>query len=337
MSESGGRRVGGTIFALLILFVTLLFLILHHYIMRIMRNFALIWLICLIFPFTCLNAKEYKVEEIPMVHLQDARKYCSNPDNILSPEAVNAIDTTLYNLEQKTGIQTLVVVVSDIEGGNPVDFALKLGEKNGVGEKKRDNGLVILLATEERAVQFATGYGLEGDLPDAICKRIQQRYMVPYFKNDDWNTGMVEGVKAVAQRLDGTMEREEEDDGDDTAAIVALSLFLGAFLLMIVILIIYEYNRSKCPKCGKHKLKRQSVKVVSRKNGIKEEDVTYRCDACGNSLTRREKSADDQVSKGGGGGVIIGGGGFSGRGGGGFSGGSFGGGSFGGGGAGSRF
>ena len=161
--------------------------------------------------------------------------------------------------------------------------------------------------------------------------------MVPYFKNDDWNTGMVEGVKAVAQRLDGTMEREEEDDGDDTAAIIAISLFLGAFLLMIVILIIYEYNRSKCPKCGKHKLKRQSVKVVSRKNGIKEEDVTYRCDACGNSLTRREKSADDQVSKGGGGGVIIGGGGFSGRGGGGFSGGSFGGGSFGGGGAGSRF
>ena len=108
-------------------------------------------------------------------------------------------------------------------------------------------GLVILLATEERAVQFATGYGLEGDLPDAICKRIQQRYMVPYFKNDDWNTGMVEGVKAVAQRLDGTMEREEEDDGDDTAAIVALSLFLGAFLLMIVILIIYEYNRSNAP------------------------------------------------------------------------------------------
>ena len=125
MSESGGRRCGGTIFALLILFVTLLFLILHHYIMRIMRNFALIWLICLIFPFTCLNAKEYKVEEIPMVHLQDARKYCSNPDNILSPEAVNAIDTTLYNLEQKTGIQTLVVVVSDIGSRRgPIDESI---------------------------------------------------------------------------------------------------------------------------------------------------------------------------------------------------------------------
>lgn len=301
-----------------------------------MRNFALICLICLIFPFTYINAKEYKVEEIPMVHLKDARKYCSNPDNILSPEAVNAIDTTLYNLEQKTGIQTLVVVVSNIEGGNPFDFALKLGEKNGVGEKKRDNGLVILLATEERAVQFATGYGLEGDLPDAICKRIQQRHMVPYFKNGDWNTGMVEGVKAVAQRLDGSMEREE-DDGDNTAAIVAFSLFLGVFLLTIVILIIYEYNRSKCPKCGKHKLKRKSVKVISRKNGIKVEDVTYLCGACGNTLVRREKSADDQVSKGGGGGVIIGGGGFGGHGGGGFSGGSFGGGSFGGGGAGSRF
>ena len=56
-----------------------------------------------------------------------------------------------------------------------------LGQETGVGQKERDNGLVILLSTDERCVQFATGYGLEGILPDAICKRIQNRYMLPYF------------------------------------------------------------------------------------------------------------------------------------------------------------
>ena len=82
-------------------------------------------LIFILFVLSCINlqAKEYKVNEIPIVHLQDARRYVSNPDNILSPEAVMAMDTTLFALEQKTGIQALVVVVSGIEGGDCFDFA----------------------------------------------------------------------------------------------------------------------------------------------------------------------------------------------------------------------
>ena len=110
-----------------------------------------------------------------MVHLQDRTRYVSNPDNILSASAVATMDSILFALEQKTGIQTLVVAVTGIEGGDCFDFAYRLGKEMGVGQKERDNGLVILLSTDERCIQFATGYGLEGVLPDAICKRIQSR------------------------------------------------------------------------------------------------------------------------------------------------------------------
>ena len=96
------------------------------------------------------QAKVYKVEDIPMVHLQDARRYVSNPDGILSETTVYAIDTALYALERKTGIQTLVVAVGQIEGGDCFDFAYRLGRENGVGRKKTDKGLVILLSTAER-------------------------------------------------------------------------------------------------------------------------------------------------------------------------------------------
>ena len=65
-----------------------------------------------------LHAKEYTIQEIPMVHLQDRTRYVSNPDGILSASAVAEMDRILYELEQKTGIQTLVVAVTGIEGGD---------------------------------------------------------------------------------------------------------------------------------------------------------------------------------------------------------------------------
>ena len=139
--------------------------------------FALVGLLfCMAHPAT-LSAKEYKVEEVPMVHLQDRSRYAINPDGILSAQAVAAIDTTLFALEQKTGIQVLVAVLEHIEGGDCFEFAYQLGQRNGVGRKEQNSGLVMLLVTGERCIQFATGYGLEGVLPDATCKQIQVRYM----------------------------------------------------------------------------------------------------------------------------------------------------------------
>ena len=141
----------------------------------------------------CLQAKKYTIQDIPMVHLEDRMRYVSNPDSILADSIVAMMDSMLYALEEKTGIQTMVVAVTGIKGGDCFDFSLRLGKEKGVGQQGRNNGLVILLSTEERCVQFATGYGLEGALPDAICKRIQSKYMVPYLGKGDWNTGMLEG------------------------------------------------------------------------------------------------------------------------------------------------
>ena len=294
--------------------------------------------ILVLFSSLSFYGEQYTIDEIPIVHLGDARKYVSNPDEILSNESVATIDSTLFALEKKTGIQVMVVAVSNVEGGDLFDFSLKLAEKYGVGQKKKDNGLVIILSTELREVRFQTGYGLEGDLPDAICKRIQTRYMVPYFKDNDWNTGMVKGIEAVAETLDGTMENEATDD-DTEAIILAMSIFLAVFITLIVVIILVNYFKNRCPKCHSTKTKRQSSTLVERKFGVKVEDVVYVCQKCGHMFVRRETTEDQSNSSNrgnGGGGIFIGGFG-PGRSSGGFGGGSFGGGSFGGGGAGSRF
>lgn len=293
----------------------------------------LLLLLIALAPLFHAGARVYKVGDVPMVHLQDRTRYVSNPDNILSSSSVATMDSLLFSLEEKTGIQVVVAVLTDIEGGDCFDFAYRLGKDNGVGQQGRDNGLVILLSTGERCVQFATGYGLEGVMPDAICKRIQQRHMVGHFANDDWDTGMVEGIRAVCGHLDGSMVNDggDEEDEEIMALAVFVTLIFGGGL---VIFLLVWYN-SRCPKCGKHEIKRVNSRIVKRCNGYIVRENTYTCSSCGHTFSRREH-ADDLSNRGGH--VVIGGiGGRRFSGGGGFRGGSFGGGGFGGGGAGSRF
>ena len=274
------------------------------------------------------EAKVYKVEDVPMVHLSDRTRYVSNPDGILSSSTVATIDSMLLALEDSTGIQVLVAVLGDIEGGDCFDFAYRLGKENGVGQKESDNGLVVLLSTGERCVQFATGYGLEGVMPDAICKRIQQQYMVEHFAGGNWDAGMVAGMRAVCGVLDGTMEPPAEEE-DLLAMILAMVFIFGSIAL--VAFVVWYFNR--CPKCGKHNIQRIDSQTIRGVDGYDVLETTYVCKHCGHTFKRRDRTLNNN-RRGPGGGVIIGGGGF-GRGGG--YGGSFGGGSFGGGGAGSRF
>ena len=104
-----------------------------------------------------------------------------------------------------TGIEEVIVLIL------PTGW----DRKRAWDKRTCDNGLVILLSTDERCAQFATGYGLEGILPDAICKRIQNRYMLPYFKDNNWNAGMVAGIRAVNGYLDGSMENIGNDESED--------------------------------------------------------------------------------------------------------------------------
>ena len=271
-----------------------------------MRNLTFLLTFFMLLGSVQLQAKEYAIKDIPMVHLQNRTRYVSNPDGILSSTAVTTMDSILYALEQKTGIQTLVVAVTGIEGGDCFDFAHRLGQETGVGQKERDNGL-------------------EGILPDAICKRIQNRYMLPYFKDNNWNAGMVAGIRAVNGYLDGSMENigNDESEDDPLEFIIIFFVIFGGF---IGIGLYANWRKTRCP----------------RSNGTKTEEVVYKCRNCGHILRRKERSRDENYKGPRGGGPFIGGMGggfFGGHGGsgGGFSGGSFGGGSFGGGGAGSRF
>lgn len=282
------------------------------------------------------SVKEYKsVDDVPNVRLTDVRRYVTDPSSILSPAATDTINAILGRLEKSTGIETAVVMLPSIGENDIFDFSTSLFRKWGIGKKKSDNGLLILFVMDQHKVRFATGYGIEGTMTDAMSKRIQMQYMVPAFKQSDWNKGMVDGVRATAKVLDGSMEPEAADSDTDTSDLLfSIGIIVGVILLVMFVSSI----KQRCPKCRKRSaMKQMGVEVLrvstgkGRRKRIRR--TTYVCQYCGHIMTKDEDIDDNSGSAAAGGAILGSMLGSGGGGGGGSFGGSFGGGSTGGGGS----
>ena len=295
----------------------------------------------LLFVFTATTAaetKQYTIDDVPNVRLSDVRQYVTDPSAILSATARDSINAILGRLEKSTGIETAVVMLPSIGDEDIFDFGHELFRKWGIGKKKSNNGLLILLVKDQKKVRFTTGYGIEGTMTDAMSKRIQTTLMIPRFRVGDWNGGMVSGVRAVAKTLDGSMQ-PEEDSGEDDISTIMITL-----LAIVVTMLIFIYamgSLQRCPKCKKRsalrKVREQHL-VVKDQNGRIVRRIlrtTYICKYCGNTVTKDSDENDNGNAMATGAilGSMLGGGNRGGSGFGGGFGGSFGGGSTGGGGA----
>ena len=283
-----------------------------------------------------VEAKSYRVSDVQNVQLRDSRRFVTNPDGILSDDAVQSLDSICYALKESGLAQVVVVALSDISPRDMFSFSQELFEGWGVGDKELQNGLGILLVGDMREIRFHTGYGLEAALPDALCRRIQQEFMVPYFRTGDYSQGMVEGLRAVDSVLQNGELPRAKHSGDDSAKFMALVIVLLIFIPMFFV-IAQARQHTRCPQCGKHALRpvrQQRVQISAAQTLV---TTILRCDNCGSEHTRTENQNNH---RGGGGVWMMPMGGFGGgRGGfgGGSFGGGFGGGGFGGGGAGSRW
>lgn len=295
-----------------------------------------------------VKAASYTVETVPNTHLSDRNNRVSNPDGIIQPEDVSKINQMLQFVEDSLTIEISVVAVESIGDADARMFATDLFKHWGIGKKGEDNGLLILLVTDpaQRAVVFETGYGIEGILPDAICYRLQQKYMIQDLKAGNFSLGMVNGVAAVGNYLlNADYERSTNSSNDVSSGNLVIA-FIVIFLFIIFIMILsYIIKRRPriCPNCGKKTLIYQGTRTVQaatyQSSGLAQE--IFVCKNCNHThkddktLSRLTRTRGPFIGGGMGGlGGGLGGGGFGGFSGGG---GSWGGGSSGGGGSISRF
>lgn len=285
------------------------------------------------------EAKGYRTSDIENVQLSHRERFTTNPDGILSPAAVATLDSIALSLRERGIAEVAIVAVRSIEPQDPFTFAMELFEKWGVGNKQLDNGLGVLLVEDMHEIRFVTGYGIESVLSDARCVQLQREYMLPHFRDGDYDSGMIEGLRAVDTLLSsGELDRVTNTFEDHrNAKIVALIFAFCLIFAPLVVLIIYERKQAKCPNCGKHRRKivERFTSPVAENPYLELVVEIWECSYC---HTRSRKTFTRNRFRGGSGGPIIFGGfgGGSGFGGGGFGGG-FGGGSFGGGGGGSRW
>lgn len=123
--------------------------------------------------------------------------------NMLSGSAQQQLTSELQAFEQQTGNQFVVVTLPNLQGYTIEDFGYQLGRHWGIGQKGKDNGVLLIVAKQERKVRIEVGYGLEGQLTDALSSRIIQGIILPDFRKGQFSQGIVDGTAAIIAVLQG--------------------------------------------------------------------------------------------------------------------------------------
>jgi len=159
---------------------------------------------------------------------------------ILSKDEYNKLENSLEQFARQTSTQIVVVTVPDLQGYDRADYTFQLGEKWGVGQQGKDNGLVILVKpkTGESSGQVfvATGYGLEAVLPDAIVNRdIVDNEMIPRFKQNDYYGGLAAGINVIMDITRGEYTAEQYREKTEASGAAGIPFILFFFILIFLI------------------------------------------------------------------------------------------------------
>lgn len=128
-------------------------------------------------------------------------KYINDYVGIVSEDYFKKIISLGKELEEKTGAQVTVVVLKTIGDATIEEYAVELFRKWGIGQKGKDNGVLLLVAVDDRIMRIEVGYGLEGAIPDGKAGRIRDEYIIPYFKEGNYSKGIYYGYLAIAREV----------------------------------------------------------------------------------------------------------------------------------------
>lgn len=163
--------------------------------------------------------------------------------NVFTSDQRNSLEAMLRNYNDTTSTQIYVVTVDDLQGYAVSDYAIRLGEDWGVGQKSKNNGAVILIKPKQGnsrgQVFIAVGYGLEEKLTDGRIGRIIDNSMLPFFSNDDYYTGTRSAIEVMIKYLSGQFKSDPESEDN------SLSAFDIITIIFFVILFVYISSKSK--------------------------------------------------------------------------------------------
>lgn len=192
----------------------------------------IVTLILCLFCCTQLSFAQFDIPEKP-----EGNKQTSVYDdiNLLSSSQKHTLEQKLIKYADSTSTQIMVAIISTTNGDDISLVATKWGHDWGVGQEDEDNGIVILLAKDDRQIDISTGYGIEYRLTDIDAERIINRVIIPEFKKGNFYDGLDKATDVMFQILNGEFEGRTYDDSGDFPIGIVIFLLIVFVIFMIAI------------------------------------------------------------------------------------------------------
>lgn len=249
--------------------------------------------------------KTYSPKDVPDPKKSGQWEYVSNPDGIIGEEDVVYLNKCARMLEEKTQAEMAVVAIQSIGDQDMFDFTYQLFQLWGVGKEGKNTGVLVCFVLDSHDIRIMTGQGIEGVLPDAVCKRIIEEDMIPSFREEKYGEGLCLGalriyekctsgdapeellnVKSVTRR--NKVQQEEPSwlgslIGGKVKEVVREILFVFLVIIVLIALSCWAvYHSHKCPKCGRHTLSTRQKTLVAATYAATGVGLTIKsCKHCG--------------------------------------------------------
>jgi uncharacterized protein len=178
----------------------------------------------------------------------ELKRYVTDLAGILSSGDVEAIEQMLRQYDDSTSSQFVVLIVPSLEGESLEDFSLRVAEKNRIGRKGKDNGLLFLVSVNDRKMRFEVGYGLEPVLTDAATAMIISEIVAPRFRTGNYAQGIHDAMLTAIQLASGeftvsersTRRQSEDEDGN----------YLGLIIFIVIMYLVLKGGRGRGGRGG---------------------------------------------------------------------------------------
>lgn len=189
---------------------------------------------CIFFSCALFIAVQVSALEVPRLQGR-----VNDYGELLSPATEASLESVLQSLESSDSTQIVVLTIKSLQGDSLEDFSLRVVEDWKIGQQGLDNGVLLLVALDDRKIRIEVGYGLEGKLTDLTAGRIIRDVIGPKFKQGDFNQGIIDGIGAIIMTVRGEFTAPAEaksggsgggDPGGLLTAMIFIFFLLGSLL-----------------------------------------------------------------------------------------------------------
>lgn len=180
--------------------------------------------------------------------------YVTDKSGTLSSDQISSLNAKLINFEKETSNQVVVYIISSLEGESLEEKSYEIAEQNGIGQKGKNNGVLLFISMNDHKLRIEVGYGLEGALPDITADQIIRKEITPLFKQNKYYEGINAGVDAIIMATKGEYSADKNDKQESgkkfSVGVCGLPLFIflifffiGFWIIISIIRAIFGHRR----------------------------------------------------------------------------------------------